>query len=267
MKLGMLSDEMSPVPGIACEMAGLYGIHWLELRMWYNYRAPLGMSEKDMADVRALADGWGVRYGSISPGLLKVPMESEERSVHVTDIFEKSLDLCEAVGAQVMVSFTPIVPVERRGQWDAQLLEEFRVMGDAAQARGVTIAIENEPVCVGSSAPLVAKLVHEIAHPAVKMNWDPGNDASSAQATGPESWPVVQPVLKHVHVKDYFSGKHMVADLGEGASDWKWILATLKEVGYGGFLILEPHNRPQVVSTMRSVMILRQRLAEAGVEW
>ena len=54
---------------------------------------------------------------------------------------------------------------------------------------------------------------------------------------------------------------------GEGAADWKWILPTLKEAGYNGFLILEPHNRPQVVSTMRAVMVLRQRLAEAGVEW
>ena len=267
MKLGMLSDEMSPVPGMACELAALYGVKYLELRSWFNYRAPLGMSEGDMADVRAQADSWGVQYGSISPGLLKIPMESEEREGHVSELCEKSLDLCEAVGAGIMVSFTPIVPEERRGQWDARLLEEFRVMGDAAQARGVTIAIENEPVCVGSSAPLVAKLVHEIAHPAVKMNWDPGNDAFSAQSTGPESWPHVHSVMRHVHVKDYFSGVVKVADLGDGAADWKWIFPKLKEAGYAGYLILEPHNRPQVVSTMRAVMVLRQRLAEAGIEW
>lgn len=267
MKLGMLSDEMSPVPAIACEMAALYGIKWLEMRMWYNHRAPLGMTERDMEDARKIADGWGVAYGSISPGLLKIPMESEERATHTGDIFERSLDLCDALGAKIMVSFTPIVPEERRGEWDGRLLEEFRVMGDAAQARGVTIAIENEPVCVASSAPLVAQLVHEIAHAAVRMNWDPGNDAFSAQSTGPESWPHVHSVIKHVHVKDYYPGKTQVADLGEGAADWKWILPTLKEAKYSGFLILEPHNRPQIVSTMRSVMILRQRLAEAGVEW
>jgi sugar phosphate isomerase/epimerase len=267
MKLGILSDEMSPVPALACEMAALYGIKWLELRMWYNHRAPLGMTERDMLEVRAIADGWGVRYGSLSPGLLKIPPESAERQAHVTDVFEKSLDLCDALGAQIMVSFTPTVPEELRGQWDGQLLEEFRVMGDAAQARGITIAIENEPVCVASSAPLVAKLVHEIAHPAVKMNWDPGNDANSAQSTGPESWPAVQPVLKHMHVKDYYLGKGQVADLGEGAADWKWILATLKETGYPGFLIIEPHDRPQIVGASRAVLILRERLAEAGVEW
>ena len=267
MKLGILSDEMSPVPALSCEMAALYGIHWLELRMWYNYRAPVGMTDRDMQEVRSLADGWGVAYGSISPGLLKIPLESDERQAHVTDIFDKSLDLCDALGARVMVSFTPMVPDERRGQWDSQLLEEFRVMGDAAQARGITIAIENEPVCVASSAPLVARLVHEIAHPAVKMNWDPGNDASSAQCTGPEAWPVVSPVLKHIHVKDYPLGTWHVTDLGEGASDWKWILATLKEHNYPGFLIIEPHGRPQLASSTRALMILRQRLAEAGVEW
>jgi sugar phosphate isomerase/epimerase len=267
MKLGMLSDELSPVPEIGCELAALYGIKYLELRMWYYHRAPLGMTQKDMEGVRAAAEGWGVQYGSISPGLLKIPMESEERQGHVTDLFEKSLDLCETLGAGLMVSFTPIVPEERRGQWDGQLLEEFRAMGDQAHERGITIAIENEPVCVASSAPLVAKLVGEIAHPAVRMNWDPGNDAFSAQSTGPEAWPAVQPVLAHVHVKDYYPGKVQVADLGEGAADWRWILPALKEANYSGYLILEPHNRPQIASTMRAVMILRQRLAEAEVAW
>ncbi len=267
MKLGMLSDELSPVPELACELAALYGIKHLELRMWHYHRAPEGMTSRDMEQVRATADSWGLQFGSISPGLLKVPLESDERQTHTTDLCEKSLDLCEALGARVMVSFTPMVSEERWGQWDEQLREEFRAMGDRAQARGITIAIENEPVCVASSAPLVAKLVGEIDHPAVRMNWDPGNDAFSAQSSGPESWPHVQSVVAHMHVKDYYPGRPQVADLGEGAADWRWILATLKEAGYPGYLIVEPHGRPQIASAQRAVMILRQRLAEAGVEW
>ena len=38
-------------------------------------------------------------------------------------------------------------------------------------------------------AALVVKLVEEIRHPAVRMNYDPGNDAASAQSTGSEIVP------------------------------------------------------------------------------
>lgn len=267
MKLGILVDEFSPVPETGCELAALYGVKYLEMRGWYNHRAPLGMSDADMQRARQAADDWGLAYSSISPGLLKVPPDAPERRRHVTELFPRSLDLCEALGARIMVSFTPIVPEDQRGQWDPALVDDFRAMGEQAQARGVILAVENEPVCVASSAPLVAQLVTEIAHPAVRANWDPGNDAFSAQSTGPQSWPHVQPVLAHVHVKDYYVGQTQVADLGEGYADWRWILPTLRDAGYAGFLIIEPHNRPQVVSSPRAVMMLRRRLAEAGVAW
>jgi sugar phosphate isomerase/epimerase len=267
MKVGILSDELSPVPAMACEMAALYGIRYLELRGWYRHRAPLGMTEKDMREVREAADAWGLRFGSISPGLFKVPADSPEVAAHTGDFFAKCLDLCEVLGAKMMVSFTPIVPEERRGQWSPQLVEDFRALGEQAQARGITIAVENEPVCVASSAPLVARLVAEVNHPAVGSNWDPGNDAFSGQSTGPQSYPLVAPHLRHVHVKDYLPGQHQVVDLGEGGADWRWILAQLKQAGYSGFLILEPHGRPQLTSTQRAVLALRRRLAEIGVEW
>ncbi|HEY3396456.1 MAG TPA: sugar phosphate isomerase/epimerase family protein [Armatimonadota bacterium] len=269
MKIGCLSDELSPAPRLACELAALYGLDYLELRMWFNHRAPLGMREADMLETRKIADEWGLSYPSISPGLFKLPPDSTERERHAGELFERSLDLCEVLGAKVMVSFTPIVPEEDRGKWDGRLLEEFRAMGEQAQARGVTIAIENEPVCVASSAPLVAQLVSEIRHPAVKMNYDPGNDASSGQSTGPQAFPVVKPHLVHVHVKDYVRGVggHRVADVGEGDSDWRYILRQLRDISYSGLLILEPHNVPQMVSSQRAVLALRRLLAETGVEW
>ena len=267
MKRGIFSDELSPAPGQACEMAALHGVHWLEFRMWYAQRAPQGMRQADMDAVRAGADSWGLRFSSVSPGLLKILPDAPERPSHTGDLLDKSLDLADTLGAKILVTFTPIVPEDQRGQWDEWLVDELRTMGERAGARGITVVVENEPVCVGSSSPLVAQLVQTVGHPAVRMNWDPGNDASSGQSTGPEAWPLVAPVLGHVHVKDYYQGKPQVADLGEGYSDWRWILAKLKEVDYQGFLILEPHNVPLLVSAMRAIMVLRKRLAEAGVEW
>lgn len=269
MKVGMLSDELSPVPSLACELAAQWGLRYLELRGWYQYRAPLGMKEKDMEEVRKIADDWGISFTSLSPGLFKVPPDSPDRDKHVKELFPKCLDLCEALGAKLMVSFTPIVPEEQRGQWDQRLIDDFQQLGDQAQARGITIALENEPVCVASSAPLVGKLAGEIGHPAVGVNWDPGNDASSGQSTGPQSWPYVQPYLRHVHVKDYVreEEKIRVVDVGEGGADWHWIMAKLKEVNYPELLILEPHNRPQLVSSERAVLALRRLLAQAEVNW
>ena len=269
MKVGMLSDELSPAPRTACELAALYGLKYLELRMWYRSRAPQGMTEQDMQDVRTNADDWGLQFASISPGLFKVEAGSPELQNHAGDLFDKCLDLCEVLGAKVMVSFTPIVPVEERGNWDTWLVESFRALGEQAQERGITIAIENEPVCVASSAPLVAKLVEEIKHPAVRMNYDPGNDAFSAQSSGPEAWDAVRPVLGHVHVKDYVAeeGRARPVDCGRGGANWCYIMSQLKAINYGGLLVLEPHDSPLIVANQRSILALRRLMAEAGVPW
>ena len=269
MKVGMLSDELSPAPRTACELAALYGLKYLELRSWYNHRAPLGMSEADMTAVRQSADEWGLQFSSISPGLFKVEAGSPELESHTGDLFDKCLDLCDTLGAKVLVSFTPIVPVAERGNWGDALVESFRNLGDQAQARGITIVLENEPICVASSAPLTAKLCQEIGHPAVRMNYDPGNDAASSQSSGPEAWDEVRPVLGHVHVKDYNveGGFAEPVDCGRGAANWSYILAQLKQINYGGFLILEPHGSPLIVVNQRAILALRHLLAEAGVPW
>jgi sugar phosphate isomerase/epimerase len=269
MKVGMLSDELSPAPRLACELAALYGIKYLEMRIWYNFRAPQGMSEHDMLEARRNADSWGLQFSSISPGLFKLPAGSPELETHTGELFDKCLDLCEALGSKVIVSFTPIVPVEERGNWGEDLVESFRALGEQAQVRGLLLVIENEPICVASSAPLVAKLVEEIRHPAVRINYDPGNDASSAQSTGPEAWDLVRPHLGHVHVKDYShdaGGAHVV-DCGRGGANWCYIMSQLKQINYDGMLILEPHDAPQFVGAQRAILALRRLMAEAEVPW
>ena len=52
MRYGLLSAELSPDPGQACELALLYGIRYLELRNWHQFRAPEGMTEADMVAPR-----------------------------------------------------------------------------------------------------------------------------------------------------------------------------------------------------------------------
>jgi sugar phosphate isomerase/epimerase len=269
MKVGMLSDELSPAPALACEMAALYGLKYLELRMWYHYRAPLGMNEQNMLDVRRTADSWGLQFCSISPGLFKLEADDPDLASHTGDFFDKCLDLCDALGAKTLVSFTPVVPVSERGKWDDALVESFRSLGDQAQARGILIAIENEPVCVASSAAWVVKLVGEISHPSVRMNYDPGNDAASAQGSSPEVWASVLPVMGHVHVKDYVADAegHHIVDCGRGGVNWCWLMSQLKQIDYSGLLILEPHDAPQIIGAQRAILALRKLMAEAGVPW
>jgi sugar phosphate isomerase/epimerase len=269
-KLGILSDELSNAPHTACEMAALLGLRYLELRSYHERRAPRGMTDQQMAELRQLADDWGLRFSSISPGLWKVKPEPQLLERERQEIFPRSLDLCEALGAQVMVSFTPLAEESERGKFSEELKDDLHAMAEQAAARDIVIAIENEPVCVASSTPLVAQLLEQVDHPNLQLNWDPGNDAFSGQGTGEENWPAAERYLGHVHVKDYTyqpDGSMQIADLGQGDAHWEFCLRKLAEIDYDGYLILETHQFPGLNSSQRAILVLRRLLTQLGLEW
>src|SRR5690606_31460210 len=86
-------------------------------------------------------------------------------------------------------------------------------------------------------AEQAVELVEAVGHPAVgvlldtfHMNIEEDDIAGAIRATGRH--------LIHFHANENHRGIP-----GEGHLDWKAVLAALQEVGYGGYVVLEPFRR------------------------
>jgi len=276
MRVSILSDEISPDYTAACELAAEWGLKHFELRSWCHGRAPENMSDSAMQHIRQTADSFGIDFPSISPGLFKVSIDDEAALMrHRGDFQKRSYDLAEVLGARIVVLFPPI---RRKGEgyddWSPQVVADFRNAAEAAQARGLTLAIENEPICYGGTGQSVARFAAVINHPAAKVNWDPGNQLNAVPP--PEDfragYAAVKPYQAHCHVKDYLVTRNAEGAInsqcvppGEGQCDWLGQLQALKDDNYQGLLVLETHFTPKIAGSRNCFRALCRLMETVGI--
>ena len=266
MKISILSDEISRDPQTACELAAQWGLKHLEFRMWMNSRAPVGMTDADMRQVRRFADDFGLDFPSISPGLFKLRTDDPLYPEHCGAFRERCFDLAEALGASIVVVFPPLCAShDDWAAWPEHVVADLHTAAEAAQKCGLTIALENEPACYAGSGHTLAQLLAAVDHPAMRANWDAGNHTSATGEDFSAAYAALKPWYLHTHVKDYVvdGGRHAVTP-GEGGVNWPGQLKALQADGYSGYLVLETHFLPKVAGSRRCFAALREMLAAIG---
>ena len=136
-----------------------------------------------------------------------------------------------------------------------------------AGERGITVALENEPICFGATGQGLARLLDEIDHPAVGANWDPGNYCTSTGQDFRAGYAPLRGRIVHVHVKDQAfdaDGTRRTVPAGDGRVDWAGQIDALLADGYSGLMVVETHFGPRVAASRASVEALCGLLAAAG---
>ena len=75
-------------------------------------------------------------------------------------------------------------------------------LSERAQAAGVALLLENEHICYADTGRRTAEIVRQVSHPALKVNWDPGNSFAAGEVPFPDAWQRMKPWAVHVHIKD-----------------------------------------------------------------
>lgn len=153
------------------------------------------------------------------------------------------IDFCADLGGQVLVFGSPqqrsLRPGWTRGEAMASAVEMFQRCGERAQARGVVFCLE--PLTIQetnfiTTASEAAVMVCGVHHPGFQMMVDV-RAMSYEDRPIPEIIRGVAPTIRHVHLND-------PNRLGPGMGDVDFvpILRTLREVGYEGWLSVEPFD-------------------------
>ncbi|MGF1719509.1 sugar phosphate isomerase/epimerase [Vibrio kyushuensis] len=115
------------------------------------------------------------------------------------------------------------------------IVNNLKVLAPYAEVHGCVICIENggdHNFNAFASADDGIRILSEVAHPALALNFDPGNSVSLVPNLSPsEEAKIAMPFCQHFHVKDVqvHDDKFTFPALGEGIVNFKGIVSSLNQ--------------------------------------
>ena len=282
-ELAAITDEVSDdlAEALAClqsehvravELRSLWGTNTADLTPQQVERARVELREADM------------RVVSVASPFLKCHAPGRARAEATGDVFgaragtleehwevlRRSLAMCVAFEAPILRCFSFWRLPQPREAFPA-VREVLRIAVDECRRAGVTLALENEPVCtIGTGAEMAALFADTAALEGLTVLWDPGNAACLGEQPYPAGYAVLRAAgvpICHVHIKDLAhladaAGKPVFVPVGEGTVDYVGQLRALAADGYRGALSLEPHLHQGPAGMRRCIAALRRILTE-----
>lgn len=197
-------------------------------------------------ELQSRAEATGIRVGCLTPYEKDFAVPDPRRRDAAVATLRRYVDLAAEIGCpNIRILAGHEVPAADRAEALPRLAESLRRVGEAAQAAGVMLVVENHMDSMAISARETVEVVRAVAHPAVGILYDQANLMVSQAEPYEEAFPLQQPYIRHVHVKDHVlvRGRKLAAVLGQGVVPWSQILPLLARSGYRGFLTLEYEMR------------------------
>ncbi len=255
--IAAITDEFSPDPDVAARAMAVIGMTGAELRVLWGKNV-MDLSDTELDRAKGILDSHGLRVIGIASPLLKCVLPDspplDQRFEH--DVFasthtyedqprllRRAAEIAHKMGTNLIRVFSfwrTVNPAACSGRV-AELLREF---AEAAAREGLILGLENEHACQAGTAREVAEILRAVAHPALRVVWDPANAYVAGENAFPDGFDLLPAgSVVHVHAKDcrLKGGQPQWMPLGTGALDWKGQLIALAESGYKGCVSLETH--------------------------
>ena len=185
--------------------------------------------------------------------------DPETTQQHVEDTL-RCIDLASDVGAPCIRVFGGAIPdgVARDKAIDL-VASALASVADYAQDRGVRVCMEtHDDWC---NPDHVAAVMRAVDHPAIAVNWDVMHPVRAAGWTVDDSFQVLKPWIRHLHIHDGIEtgGKLVMLPMGEGIVDTRRAVELLPSIDYQGYLSGEWINwEPYEVHLPRELATLKQ---------
>ena len=237
----------------------------------YTSGLPQGDRRAALEALKA-AEGEGLPIIGLTPYTTAINALDESEWRGGVDEFRGAIETAHLLGAdRVRVYAGSWHPgdSDRARRW-AKLREALQTLAPDAEQAGVRLCVENHFGTMTQTAAETAALVQEVAHPAVRVVYDPAHLTFTHDETFEEAVAVQGDLIGHVHVKDLVftdpnaafratetarvdASERAVRSrvVGTGVLPWPQILAALLRHGYDDLLSIEYEYRwhPQDLPT------------------
>lgn len=286
MEISIITDEISADPETAIELGVEWGIHDFELRGYFTDRVP-HYSDYQKQRLRDTLDEYQAQVIALGPGLFKIaypPKQAPRSSLgwmdmagyenwaeaqrhvryHLNELLPASLDYANEIGTHSVVIFG----FERSGAPPEEMPDEvlncLRLAAERAGAAGIQLVIETEDGYWADTGARSAQIVRMIDHPALGLNWDPGNAFFAGDDPYPTGYEQVRGLVRHIHFKDALRDLHGRPHyVAEGQINWAGQISALVADNYDGYISIETHMRPKLAAARAALQRLRALIVEA----
>jgi sugar phosphate isomerase/epimerase len=287
MRISLITDEISADPETAFELGLEWGVRYFEIRGIGENRVPL-ISDYQKDHLIELIANFSIRIVAVSPGLFKIPYPIGLRShfplqvidaemhqrwrdardlvkYHCEELLPISLEFASRIGAKIVSIFSFHRGHELPGQAPQEVLEAISQAASLAEEKNLVLGIEVEEGFWADTGSRTAEIVKTINSSSLGVTWDPANAVAAGDIPYPDGYQAAKQFIRHVHFKDLIHdqlGNLKYAISGE--VDWEGQIHALKEDGYQGFISVEPHMQPKVVSARMMTKRLQELLNSVG---
>ncbi|HHY25044.1 MAG TPA: sugar phosphate isomerase/epimerase [Clostridiaceae bacterium] len=241
------------------KIAKLYGYDGFEPRIeeGHMHGIETNSSKTVLREARLKSEDSGIKICCIATSCSYANPSNTEENIELT---KRSIDLAAEVNSPAIRVFGGNIPegISREKGFDL-IVDALTKLSDYALHRGITICVETHDSWCEPQA--VADVMKSVNHSAIAVNWDIMHPVLRVSCTITDSFKILKPWIKHVHVHD-----GLITDrglefkpIGEGKVDHKTAIRLLKDSGYNGFISgewidWEPYNihLPRELKTMKS---------------
>lgn len=163
------------------------------------------------------------------------------------DKFKKAVDLAAFFRTTYIRVFSYYAPGEADIEsYREEVIDRMAKKADYLKGSEIVMVHENESGIYGHNAENCVDLVKTVNSPHLRLAYDPANFVWGEKITDNVSrcWPLMQPYVVHVHIKDWKLGSKDVGIMpGQGDGQINALLIQLAGMNYNGYLTMEPHLR------------------------
>ncbi len=190
----------------------------------------------------------------------------QERQVRFDFLAKSCLRMAERLGAKVLSFWSgAVVAHDDAKPMDlmARLVEQCRVLADAAAKVGVQLAFEPEPGMFIDTMPKYEELHDRVNHPAFGLTLDVGHLVCQQELPIHQHIQRWQAQLWNIHLDDMLPNIHDHLQFGQGSVNFNDVFRSLKEIGFTGLASVElsRHSHDAVNTARSSLAFLRQQTA------
>ena len=269
MKLSIATDAISHDFETAVLQGLEWGIEYFELKRTHFRKRITEVELEDIDKVDEILKAHSISLSSISPGLFKVPLDSDLVEKEIKNKFEDTISIAHKLNVDLVVIFGFMR--SNNIKEDDALIKIEDYLGNVtrrAEDEGITLLLENDRGLWMDQPHLLKRVVSAINSKFLKINWDPCNlIGSSPNSPYPDGYDIIQDYIGHLHIKDakvVENGKIDHAMVGEGDVDWVGQFERLYKDNYNGFCVLEPHFGSRLISSRNHILETRKLLRIAN---
>lgn len=266
------ADEISPELDVQLDVLASEGISHLELRSVWGKNV-LQLTDDEVAQIKKKLDERGFRVSAIGSPIGKISI-TDSFAEHLIQ-FERAIQLATYFNTPYIRIFSFYIREGQPEQYRQEVVNRMQQLVDLAAEHKITLLHENEKHIYGDRAERCEDLLRTCESPHLRAAFDPANFIQCSVSPMGEAYPLIEPYIEYIHVKDAIMDTGKVVPAGEGDGQFKELFSALIERNYSGFMSLEPHlraenafqgmNKPELF--VIAIRALKSLLEECDIQW